>query len=510
VHLTATTTRRRPDSVTISDDYVTTRRRCCLGLLATLAVPALTGCTTGSSRPSMISTRKERELGQEAASEIEQTVGLVRDPALVGYVRELGRRLVAQVPQRPDASYEFQVADDAEPNAFALPGGFVYVTRGILALANSEDELAGVIGHEIGHVVARHSVRQLEASTPFALLFGVPSAIVGVVSPALGGILGGVGKLANGLVLAPYSREQEREADRIGIALAARAGSDPAGLPSMLHTLEREEALAGNDPSRPSFLANHPATPERVKDTTAAARTLTRGAAHPIAGTRAAFLARLDGLVVGPDPANGIFVNNVFQHPDLRLALEMPAGWKTNNTPASAIAAESEGRAAVALEGAGEGDDPADGARRDGLEERLVQRLTRRTIAGLPAAQLIAQDREARLHLTWIAYQSQVFRVAGVSAIRTFETYRETFARTASSFRPLRPGERDRLMEARLRAYSVRAGETLADLVTRTGGIWKVEQTAVANGVAVAARLPEGFLAKVPIRQRHIARQPAK
>ncbi|PYN46109.1 MAG: hypothetical protein DME00_20010 [Candidatus Rokuibacteriota bacterium] len=458
----------------------------------------------------MISTRKERELGQEAASEIEQTVGLVRDPALVGYVQELGRRLVAQVTQRPDASYEFQVADDAEPNAFALPGGFVYVTRGILALANSEDELAGVIGHEIGHVVARHSVRQFEASTPFALLFGVPSAIVGVVSPALGGILGGVGKLANGLVLAPYSREQEREADRIGIALAARAGWDPAGLPSMLHTLEREEALAGNDPSRPSFFANHPATPERVKDTTAAARTLTRGAAHPIAGTRAAFLARLDGLVVGPDPANGIFVNNVFQHPDLRLALEMPVGWKANNTPASAIAAESEGRAAVALEGAGEGDDPADGARRDGLEERLVQRLTRRTIAGLPAAQLIAQDREARLHLTWIAYQSQVFRVAGVSAIRTFETYRETFARTASSFRPLRADEHDRIMEARLRAYSVRAGESLADLVTRTGGIWKVEQTAVANGVAVAARLPEGFLAKVPIRQRHSARQPAK
>ena len=112
------------------------------------------------------------------------------------------------------------------------------------------------------------------------------------MSPALGGILGGVGKLANGLVLAPYSREQEREADRIGIALAARAGWDPAGLPSMLHTLEREEALAGNDPSRPSFFANHPATPERVKDTTAAARTVTRGAAHPIAGTRAAFLPR--------------------------------------------------------------------------------------------------------------------------------------------------------------------------------------------------------------------------
>jgi len=192
---------------------VTTRRQCCLGLLAALMAPALVGCGTGSSRPSLVSAKKERELGQEAANEVEQTVGLVQDPVLLGYVREIGRRLALQAAP-PEASYEFHVADDSEPNAFALPGGFVYVTRGILALVNSEDELAGVIGHEMGHVVARHSVRQLEASTPFALLFGVPSAIVGVVSPALGGILGGVGQLARGVALAPYSREQERDADR--------------------------------------------------------------------------------------------------------------------------------------------------------------------------------------------------------------------------------------------------------------------------------------------------------
>ena len=101
---------------------------------------------------------------------------------------------------------------------------------------------------------------------------------MGIVSPALGGIVGGVGKLASGLVLAPYSRDQEREADQIGIQLAARSGWDPAGLPSLLHTLEREEALAGGDPSRISFFANHPATPERVRNTTAAAKALTRGA----------------------------------------------------------------------------------------------------------------------------------------------------------------------------------------------------------------------------------------
>jgi len=139
----------------MSDERIlTTRRQCCLGLMAMLAA----GCSTGESRPSLISAQKERELGQEAASEVERTVGLVQDPALVGYVSEIGRRLVAHT-STPDAPYQFHVADDAEPNAFALPGGFVYVTRGLLALANMEDELAGVMGHEIGHVAARHSVR---------------------------------------------------------------------------------------------------------------------------------------------------------------------------------------------------------------------------------------------------------------------------------------------------------------------------------------------------------------
>src|SRR5262245_11753000 len=117
----------------MSDDrLLMTRRQCCLGAMALLAA----GCSTGESRPSLISERKERELGQEAASEVERTIGLVQDPALVGYVREIGRRLVAQTPE-PGAAYEFHVADETEPNAFALPGGFVYVTRGLLEIGRA-------------------------------------------------------------------------------------------------------------------------------------------------------------------------------------------------------------------------------------------------------------------------------------------------------------------------------------------------------------------------------------
>ena len=114
------------------------------------------------------------------------------------------------------------------------------------------------------------------------------------------------------------------------------------------------------------------------------------------------------------------------------------------------------------------------------------------------------------MHLTWIAHQHHVFRVTGVAGIRDFESHRETFARTASSFRALRADERERIMETRLRSRPLRAGETLTAFVARTGGVWNVDQTAVANGVAVDAKLEEGFATKVPIRQRYPGRQPAK
>src|SRR5262247_2519068 len=131
-------------------------------------------------------------------------MGLLDDPALVAYVQALGQRLAAQSPRR-DVEYRFQVVDRVEPNAFALPGGYIYMTRGLLVLVNSEDELAGVIGHEIGHVAARHSVQQISRAAPLAVVTGITAAVTGVVSPGLGRAVGGAGAAASGLILAPYN-----------------------------------------------------------------------------------------------------------------------------------------------------------------------------------------------------------------------------------------------------------------------------------------------------------------
>lgn len=473
-----------------------TRREWSGGLLATLAMLA-GGCVT-------ISPSEERRLGQEEAHEVEETVGLVQDSALLGYVRQVAGRLT-QAAETPGVAWQFSVADDAEPNAFALPGGWVYVTRGALALLNREDELAGVLGHEMAHVLERHAARRVGAATPFAVLFGLPASILGTVSPTLGGIVGGIGGLTSGAVLASYSREQERDADRRGIELAARAGYDPASLASFLRTLGREEALqAGREPSRPSFFSTHPTTPERVGNVDAAARSLVRGAEAPVAATRAAFLARLEGLLIGDNPAHGVFLGSLFLHPDVDVALEMPASWKTVNGPGAAGAVAPDRDAVVVLTLVGPGDDPVVGARKEALPEAQAKRLQRGRIGALQTARLVADTRDGnRAALTWIAHRGHIFRVTGMTRISDWERYGPGFERTAASFRPLRQADRERVVESRLRIRRAASGETVAQVLARGGGTWNAARIAVANGTTVDATLEAGWPVKVPVTQRY-------
>jgi predicted Zn-dependent protease len=471
-------------------------------VLGALAAAGCAASAPGSSGAAAPISAREHALGREAAAEVERTTGLVRDPAVVGYVGEVGQRLTSTTAA-PGVTWTFSVADDDEPNAFALPGGYVYVSRGLLSLLNSEDELAGVIGHEVGHVMARHAVRRVTAATPFAVLFGLPAAVLGVVSPGVGGVVAGAGTLVGGVVLAPYSREQEREADRLGMELAAKAGWEPGGLSSALRTLARASRLSGQDPARSSFFSTHPAIAERVEDTGRAAGALTKGSGVPMAGTRAAFLDRLDGLVVGPNPANGVFSGPRFLHPDLGFSWQVPDGWKTRNTPEAAGAAPGEGTAVVLLQMAGEGTDAAAGARADGLPDDAVRRLERLQIGGLPAAHVTTDSRGTRLDLTWIAHAGRVYRIAGVCRAADVERFRQAFTRSARSFQPIDDADRRRVQVARLRAHPARAGETLSALVERVRGAWNAQQAAVANGVEPDTRLDAGWPAKVPVRQTY-------
>jgi predicted Zn-dependent protease len=470
--------------------------------LALLVAPLLS-CAVNpvSGRPEvvLISHERELEIGRDESRKVEESMGLVLDPDLELWVESVGKRLAAHSP-RQNLTYHFYVVDSADANAFALPGGHVYVSRGLLALVNQEDELANVLGHEIGHVAARHAVRRMTVAAPFSVLTGIPALLTGIVSPALGDTIAGAGQLAGGLVLAPYSRDQEREADRIGMQLAALAGWDPASMSSFLATLERDEQASGTT-RRTSWLDTHPATPERVRLTAQRAAELERGPRAPDSGDRAALVEKLDGLLLGDDPSQGVFVDSLFLHPDLDLALRFPEGWETYNGRAYVAAVAPDEGAFVSLHLAGEGDDPLEGARADGISEELEVELEELDVAGLPARRLEVERRGQTLVVTWVARGGLVVRLSGASTTEGYEARRATFASFVGSLRALRQAEREQILESRLRGRRARAGETLSDLLARHASSWTPGEAAIANALDPEVSLHEGQLVKMAIPQ---------
>jgi predicted Zn-dependent protease len=421
-------------------------------LLLTLALALPVGCArnpvSGWPELVLVSTAREVEIGREEAAKVEKSIGYVPDRALQLWVQEIGKRLAVHSP-RQDVEYHFYVVDMVEPNAFALPGGHVYVSRGLLALVNSEDELACVLGHEIGHVAARHAVQRATLATPFALVLGIPTAIVGSVSDVLGDVVGGGGS------------------------------------------------------RRPSFFDSHPSTPSRVRDTAEFAETLEVAPRDAIAADRPALLARLDGLLVGANPEQGVFEDELFMHPVLGFGIRFPAGWQTANTQSYVAASDpDDSKVLVVLQLAAEGSDPLAGAEADGLEEAAAERLEKVRIEDLEAVRFEGERRGSGFDLTWIAHRGHVYRVIASAPTAEFRRRRVMLQGVANSFHSLAEAERKRILEDRLRVARARSGESLAALVERTGSSWSAEKVAVANGRRVEEPLEAGELLKVPLLQR--------
>lgn len=478
---------------------------------------ALTGCATnpvtGRREVSLMSPQQERVLGQQEAAKVAQQIGLVQDAALVTYVRQLGNRLAAQSPRR-DVDYQFFVADMAEPNAFALPGGYIYVSRGLLAFTNSEDELANVIGHEIGHVAARHAAQRQTRAT------GV--GIATVLGTILAGLAGGgeaaqaasqVGQAAGAGLIASYGRDQERQSDEIGQQLAASSGWDPVGMARFLATLEKETALQPGTTPRPGYLDSHPALGERVQTNAARAAQLRRAPPAPIAATPAEFYRRLDGLLVGNDPSQGVFRGQRFLHADLDFRIDFPAGWKTQNTPTAVVGGAPGRDALVRVEFQGNDPDPRAAAEQFAAQNQVrLEGLRAMTIGGYRAARArsVVETRNGQLglDLTWVAQPRGTFRIMGLAPAPRFADYADSFAAVATSYRGLTAEDRQRVTGLRLKVVAGKAGESLPALATRTGNRWTPEVTAIANGLAPGASLPGNRPVKIAVEVPYAASSP--
>lgn len=475
-----------------------------IGLVACAADP-------GAKRTRRVmSEEDEIKLGQEAAQQVEQYIGFAGSAELNAYVARVGQCLVSH-SSRSHLVHEFHVVDMKEPNAFALPGGYIYVSRGLVALMNSEDELAAVLGHEIGHVAGRHSAQRLAKSRgwiPLQILAGVGGAAASVVSPTLGNAVAGAGQLPAALVIASYSRKQEKEADRLGQQYAAAEGWDPAALASTMDALTREQELVGGrDPNRMSFFDSHPTTPERAREGREYASTLVVAPADRIAIDRAAFVQGLDGLVVGESARAGVFVDHRFVHPALRFTLSFPKGWKYENSPTVVVAYPKDESAVVALQVAAEGNDPV--AVADEIESQavLLERSDPKEINGLRAvtaiAKVVERGEEIFLSLTWIAKDDLVYQLLGATTSARWNEHRPTFEAAAESFRAPSQDELEEVRENRLRLVAAKPDETLSAIAKRVKSQWPAEKLAVANAMTTKEKLSGGESIKVSKSERY-------
>lgn len=429
----------------------------------------------------------DARVGQEAEKEAIAELGLLRDDALQRYVQEVGARVAAEAPASGFA-YRFQVVDPWTPNAFALPGGAIFISRGLLALTNSEDELANILAHEIVHVANRHAAAQqlVAKATPFA--FG----------------WWGAGQIA------AYARDQERDADETGQRLAAAAGYDPAAMASLLRGLEQEERIQLGASRLPSFLQTHPANTERMALGFSRGSELRWTPRPGISGDRAGHLHRLEGLVVDANPAEGVFLGSRYVHPDLGFALSFPDGWRLVNTSRMVAAFSPQGNARFALEGAGPGEDPrvaagaflAVEARQLGAQILAAQSLE---IEGQPAYEVRAQiwtpQGAMAGQFTWIAHGGSLYRLSALAPASLAGRFFGRARAMARSFRPISESERTAVRAERLRIAEARSGEDLVALSRRTGNSWDPARTAVLNGLLPGTALASGQLLKIVVSE---------
>ena len=305
-------------------------------LLTASAASFTSGCATNpvSGTPDLVfmTEAKEIQLGDSYDSKVRSQYGIYPDPALQAYVQGIGQKLAAQ-SHRPHLKYHFTVLDSPEVNAFALPGGHIYITRGILAYLNSEAELAAVLGHEIGHVTARHGVRQHSAATATGVVGAILGAATGIqATQDLFSVFGNA-------MLSGYGREHELESDRLGAEYLARTGYDPQAMIKVVGVLKNQEEFekkrAAAEKRQPRIyhgvFASHPSADQRLQEVVAQADKFKTLAAPGI--KREDYLKRLDKLAYGDGAKEGIRRGRMFYHRDLNMALAFPEGWHVENSP---------------------------------------------------------------------------------------------------------------------------------------------------------------------------------
>jgi predicted Zn-dependent protease len=449
---------------------------------------------TGKKELNLISESQEIALGKQTDIEVRQEYGVYADPEINAYVQTIGKALAVNT-HRPQLPYQFAVLDTPVVNAFAVPGGYVYITRGILALMGSEAELAVVLGHELGHVNARHSVHRMSEMMLVQVGLAVGSAVSQTFAQVAG--LAGVGVQ---LLFLKYSRDDERQADALGVEYARKGIYNPGAMVAFFGSLEKLGDLSGGQ-ALPGFLSTHPLTSERIENV----KKMITAEDQKLEVKERPYLRQLDGLVYGEDPRQGYVEGGSFYQPDMAFTFAIPSGWKVVNTPTQVMLSSPDEKAALVLQAEKTDEDlpgyvekkagQIDGSRFVANDELRVPGL-----ASFHQIYQVDQQQGDRLNLRLSAIRkgNSVYTFSAVSRSSDFSRFNREFRRTAQSFAPLRnPAFLNRRPHL-LKFIEANGSQTLQEIFSNAGmnkDSWP--SVAVLNKMEIGSRPPQGTMVKI-------------
>jgi predicted Zn-dependent protease len=451
-------------------------------LLGLVAWGCATNPATGKRQLMLMSEAEEVQIGKQSDADVRKQMGLYQDANLQRYVDRVGQQL-AKASHRPNLPWTFAVVDEPAVNAFALPGGYIYITRGILPFLQSEAELAAVMGHEVAHVDARHSASAYSRQMATAGALG----ITGVLVPELEGILGYAGA-AFGLLFLKHGREAELESDRLGVDYAVKNGWEPSAMAGLLNTLGRLDEAGGSSRGVPNWALTHPPAADRVQkvqETVAAART-----ASPSAKTtnKDEFEKLIDGLVFGDSREKGFVRGNEFLHPILQFAVKFPQGWEIINSDEQVTARRGENSNATMLLQLVNGTGSLQQMAGESMAKAGFQQIdgSRTSINGLDAYvgtyQGVIQNTRVGLRSAYVRAGQRTYVVAGLAPAAEFNNTASVFSSALQTFRPLSREEADRLQPSRVDFVVARAGDSWESIAKSRGAGVKASTLAIMNG----------------------------
>lgn len=454
---------------------------------------------TGKKQVVLMSEAQEIQMGKEADPQVIAQFGLYEDAALQQFINEKGKAMAA-ISHRPNLDYYFRIVDSEVLNAFALPGGYVYFTRGIMAHFNSEADFAGVLGHETGHITHRHAVAQQRNQ-----ILGQVGILAGVI---LVPQLGGFAQTASAglqLLFLKYSRDAEREADELGVEYSSKIGYDAVEMAKFFNTLKRQTAASGNE-ELPEFLSTHPDPGDRSTTVAQLAAEWKQklNLTNPLVN-RNNYLRRIEGLVYGEDPRQGYRENDVFYHPTLRFQFPTPAGWNYQNTPQVVQLAPKDGKALLMMTIA-PGNSLQEAANTVMTQYKLsVVESRQTTVNGLQALYVIAdqapqqQGQPALRTMSYfIQYNGNIYLLLGVSTINDFNAYAQSFNNSMLGFRPLTDPVKINKQPERIRIRTINSTTTLGQALRQFNiPDRRMNELAILNGMQLTDQLPAGTLIKI-------------